>query len=212
MPYFRSSFLNGLRDELWLTMTFQKMTLFHLLSLGIPAGGLGAGIGSGMRTHVVSATIIRGGIGLAVGMVIAWVLPRALWKMLWLLADKRWLLQPQPPAVPAMSREELFARLDASNWDQTLHAVGWIAAFMIGAIAIAAFGKLLDHVKAPDWLGICGLVSIGVFIGGFVLLERRSYRRLLAKHGLTCSNCGKEIARVGPCWHCGAAVVQDDPQ
>src|SRR6266446_9156306 len=44
MPYFRYSFLNGLRDELYLTQTRQKVTLIAFLYVLIPV--VGAAIGS----------------------------------------------------------------------------------------------------------------------------------------------------------------------
>ena len=51
MTYFRYGFLNTLRDELWLTVTRQRVTLFLLLYLVIPGAGLGAGIGWGKQAH-----------------------------------------------------------------------------------------------------------------------------------------------------------------
>jgi hypothetical protein len=210
MPYFRSRFLNGLRDELWLTMTCQKMTLFHLLSMSIPASGLGIGIASGMKAHAISAIIMRGGIGLAVGIVIAWLLPRCLWKMLWLLSDRRWLLQPEPPpAVPVISWDEFLARTKAKDRDQWWHAGISIGGFFAGVVGFNLLFSCLKRMNAPDWIAFVAFMSLIGSIIGFLVLERTFYTRLVNKHRLACPNCGTEIAGVGRCWHCGAAVVED---
>src|SRR5947209_1994777 len=210
MPYFRSKFLNGLRDELWLTMTCQKMTLFHLLSMSIPASGLGIGIASGMKAHAVSAIIVRGGIGLGVGIALALLLPRCLWKMLWLLSDRRWLLQPEPPpTVPVISWDEFLARTKAKNRDQWWHAGVWIGGFFAGIVGFNLLFSYLKRVNAPDWLSMVGLLAMIGLIIGFLISERSFYKRLVSEHGLACPNCGTEIAGVGRCWHCGTTVVED---
>jgi hypothetical protein len=210
MPYFRYSFLNGLRDELWLTMTYQKATLFHFLSLAIPASGLGVGIALGMKAHAVSAIVVRGGVGLGVGIAIAWLLPRALWKMLWLLADRRWLLQPEPPpAVPVISRDKFLARLEASNRDQNWHAAKCFGVLIAGIVGFALIFKVLERVHAPEWLAFLTFLSMIASIIAFLVGQYITYKRLLKRHGLACPNCGTGIAGIGRCWHCGATVVED---
>jgi len=62
MAYFKYQFLNALRDELALTRGYRKLTLFILLYLVLPAGGLGGGLAWGAKSHSL-VRIVSGGAG-----------------------------------------------------------------------------------------------------------------------------------------------------
>jgi hypothetical protein len=125
MTCFKYSFLNSLRDELWLTKTRQKVTLYHLLYFVIPAAGLGAGIGWGGGAHNPVRIIVGSAIGLVTGGVIGWLLPRLLWNMLQLFARRGWFLQPEhSQAVPVMTGDEFIARSRVLSRERRRHFFG----------------------------------------------------------------------------------------
>jgi hypothetical protein len=189
-------------------MTCQKMTLFHLVQGWMLAAGVGIGAVS-LRSHGVAMMVAGGTAGLVGGVTIAWLLPRAVWKMLWLLNDWRWFLQPAPPpAVPVISREEFHARTRAKDRDQNWHAGIWIGGFFAVVVGFNLLFASLKRIDAPDWFSLVGLIALIGFIVGFLVLHKKFYNRLVNKHGLACPNCGTEIAGVGPCWHCGTTVVE----
>ena len=82
MPYFKYAFLNGLRDELYLTYTFQKATLIHFLQLTALMGGLPVGFVAGKHTHSWAAGIVVGIAWCGLAYLAGWLVPWLLWNML----------------------------------------------------------------------------------------------------------------------------------
>ncbi len=206
MTYFRYSFLNTLRDELGLTMTRERFTLFHLLYVVIPAGGLGVGSG-----------LIGSAIGIAIGIVFAWLLPRLLWNMLRLFVRKGWFLQPEPAqSVPLMTSDEFNARSEALSREQLLHFWVWGLLFMAGAFGLFSLAFFLDGGRPAIWVQVLAVFGILVFFAGFFFYDRTG-KQLVRKHGLLCSVCGREITAaagcsgmpyMGLCRHCGTRLIE----
>ena len=216
--YFKYSFLNTLRDELWLTMTRQRVTLFLLLYVMIPSAGFGISIGWGKEARSPLKIIIGCAISLAVGVVIAWALPRLLWNMLRLFARKGWFLQPEhPQSVPVMTRDEFIARSEVLRregrrqfWVSTLLLVG-------GALGCARLAFYLDRAKPESWIQGLAAIGILVFFAGYFFFVRQAWKRRIRKLGLQCLACGREITAIaglsgvpdkGLCRHCGTKVIE----
>ena len=179
MTYFRYSFLNTLRDELGLTMTRERFTLFHLLYVVIPAGGLGVGSG-----------LIGSAIGIAIGIVFAWLLPRLLWNMLRLFVRKGWFLQPEPAqSVPLMTSDEFNARREALSREQLRHFLVWcllIIAGVFGFFSLASFlDTFLDGARPAIWVEVLAVFGILVFFPGLFFL--RNGRQSSLFESMVCS-------------------------
>jgi hypothetical protein len=218
-PYFKYGVLNSLRDELWLTFTLQKATLFLFLYAGIPAAGLGVAIAHASRSHSLLQTLLFGAAALAIGIGVAWMLPKALWFMLFEFHRRGWFLQPEPPAgIPAISAAEFIKRSDALYREESRHQWFWILGLFTWAIGTWLVLKYTESSNLPDWLQlITALCTGGTFFAGAYLFCR-SHRRLVKKHGLECPNCGREILdasglsrilNMGHCTHCGARIIHE---
>jgi hypothetical protein len=228
MPYFRFRLLNGLRDELWLTQTRQKVTLILFLQFTIPVAGVSAGVLRGMHTHSWLTGIIGAAGGLAVGLGIAWAFPRCLWHMLWFFVRKGWLLNPQPrpshnPSEPTLMRlEEFRAQCKAFDHEDDRHTLVFLAIFLGLAIGIERVASYLDSTKPALAIQIAEGIGITALIIGFVFLWVRMKKRLYKKYGLLCRSCGRKITDaagfvrlpyLGQCKHCGAQLVSlNDPE
>ena len=218
MTYFKYSFLNSLRDELGLTMTCQRATLFLFLYLAIPAVGLGAGMGWGMHAHSPLKMIIGSTTGVVIGGVIAWQLPRLLWNMLRLFARKGWFLQPErPPDVPMMTRDEFIARSKDLRREERRQFLVWVFLFIAGAFGCSRLCLYLDRAKPQVWIQILAGIGMITFFVGCFLLRSRVAKQIVKKHGLQCPACGREITDaaglprlpyMGLCRHCGTKVVE----
>ena len=218
MTYFRYSFLNSLRDELGLTMTRQKVTLFALLYLAIPACGLGVGIGWGVEAHSPVKTIIGSAIGLMIGGVIAWSLPRLLWSMLRLFLRKGWFQCPQrPQSVPTMTSSEFIARSEVLRRKVLPYSLLWSLLFIAGASGCSCLAFYMDRARPHIWIQVLAGVGMPVCLVGYVYLSRRAWKRIVSGLGLQCPSCGREITDaaglsripyMGVCRHCGTKVVE----
>ena len=218
MAFFKYSFLNSLRDELWLTMTRQRATLFLFLYLALPGAGLGAGIGWAAHSHSLLKTAIAGAIGLVLGGVIAWLLPRALWNMLRLFARKGWFLEPEhPQGVPAMTADEFLVRSKALMGEGRRHSLVWVLILIVGALGFSRLCFWMDRQNPPAWIQLSAAFGILAFFAGYVVLSRRAWKRRVRKLGLQCPTCGREITNLaglpgvppeGLCRHCGAKVIE----
>ena len=222
MPYFRYSFLNRLRDELYLTQTYQKVTLFHFLQLGMPAAGLGAGMGAGKGAHSWATGIIVGTIGCGAGLLAAWALPRVLWNMLRLFVRKGWFLLPGPqqsdnrPTWPIVTLDEFATRCKAFNREES-RGIFLFFAPMIGILScLAGLAFYIDRAKPSLWVQVIAAIAIFSALIGFFVLPFRIERQRFRKHGLLCPACGKKITdtaglvrvpEMGRCKHCGAQVA-----
>ena len=217
MTYFRYSFLTELRDELGLTMTRERITLYHLLYGVIPAGGLGVGFVWGAQAHSNLKILIGSAIGIAIGIVFAWLLPRLLWNMLRLFVRKGWFLQPEPAqSVPLMTSDEFNARREALSREQLLHFWVWGLLFMAGAFGLFSLAFFLDGGRPAIWVQVLAVFGILVFFAGFFFYDRTG-KQLVRKHGLLCSVCGREITAaagcsgmpyMGLCRHCGTRLIE----
>jgi predicted MFS family arabinose efflux permease len=222
MTYFRYSFLTELRDELGLTMTRERITLYHLLYGVIPAGGLGVGFVWGAQAHSNLKILIGSAIGIAIGIVFAWLLPRLLWNMLRLFVRKGWFLQPEPAqSVPLMTSDEFNARREALSREQLRHFLVWcllIIAGVFGFFSLASFlDTFLDGARPAIWVEVLAVFGILAFFPGLFFLRNRTAKQLVRKHGLLCSVCGWEITGaaglsclpyMGRCRHCGTRLIE----
>ncbi len=218
MTYFKNSFLNLLRDELGLTMSRQRLTLFHLFYLVIPAGGLGAGVTWGMQSYIVWKVFIGGTIGFVVGGIIAWQLPKSLWKMLRLFAGKGWFLQTKHHRdVPVMTAAEFIAKSKALRHEGKHQFLIWIFLFIVIGFCASRLCFYLERANPPLWIQV--LAACGIFIVFLVyfVLRSRMAKQTVRKHGLQCPVCGKEITAVaglsgvpymGLCNQCGTKVIE----
>ncbi len=223
MTYFRYSFLTELRDELGLTMTRERITLYHLLYGVIPAGGLGVGFVWGAQAHSNLKILIGSAIGIAIGIVFAWLLPRLLWNMLRLFVRKGWFLQPEPAqSVPLMTSDEFNARREALSREQLRHFLVWCLLLIAGVFGLFSLASYLDRARpailfAPNWVQVLAVVGFLVCCAGFFFLRDRTAKQLVRKHGLLCSVCGREITGtaglsclpyMGRCRHCGTRLIE----
>jgi hypothetical protein len=220
--YFKYGFLNCLRDELYLTFTYQKFTLTHLLRLIFPAAGFGVGIGVGKAAHSWATGIAAVTIGCGIGLLGAWLIPRLLWSMLRLFVRKGWFLLPESPqnegrcAAPPMTRAEFAARSEAFDRKDS-RQIFIIVPIILGiALGMSWLAFYIDRVKPAQWVqGLAGIGFVSVFIGLFVW-PFRVKKRLWRKHGLLCPACGRKITDIagmirvpamGLCKHCGTKIV-----
>ena len=218
MTYFKYSFLNTLRDELWLTMTRQRATLFLFLYIMLPVAGLGIGISWGVRTHSPLKMIIGCAIGLVIGGVIAWRLPRLLWNMLRLFARKGWFLQPEHhQVVPVMTRDEFIARSKVLRRAGRRHFLVSTLLLITGALGCSRLAFYLDRAKPESWIQGLAAIGILVFFAGYFFFVRQAWKRRIRKLGLQCLACGREITAAaglsgapdkGLCRHCGTKVIE----
>ena len=230
LVFFKYRFLNALRDEVGLTVHFQKVTLLHLLCLLIPVAGVGFGSAWGAGAHELSREIVGGSIGLVVGIAVSWPLPKLLWKILYLFARKGWLLQPRKleagKIVPAMTSDEFIAKSKAFNqadmWPIPAKRPFLPNAIFFSVAVLFALGFMwlcnyMDSAKPPDWIQV--LVGIGIlaFVIGFACLFIWMKKGLWRRHGLLCPNCGNKITDaaglirvpyMGLCKHCGAKIIE----
>jgi len=216
--YFKYSFLNTLRDELWLTMTRQRVTLFLFLYMWIPGAGIGIGIAWGMQAHSSLKMTLGCAIGIAMGGVIAWALPRLLWTMLRLFARKGWFLQPEHlHVVPVMTRDEFIARSKVLRREAGRHFWVWMLLFVGGALGCSRLAFYLDRAKPANWIQGLAAFGILVFFAGYFFFVRQAWKRRIRKLGLQCLACGREITAVaglsgvpdkGLCRHCGTKVIE----
>jgi hypothetical protein len=216
MTYFKYSFLNSLRDELGLTMTRQKLTFFHFLYLAIPLAGIGAG--SSLFAHSPLKATIGGVIGFIFGSIIAWQLPRSLWNMLRLFARKGWLLRLEnPKSLSAITKDEFIAKSNVLRQKGKQHFFIWALIFVVGAFGCSRLAFYMDKAKPEIWIQILAFVGILAFIGGYLFLRRRLWKKLIKELNLVCPNCGMEITdapglsrmpHMGICRHCGTKAVE----
>lgn len=220
MSYFKYNALNSLRDELWLTMTRQKATLFLFFYLVIPIGGLGLGILWTAKAYSPVRTITGGAIGFAIGVFLAWLLPLSLWNLLRFFSRKGWFLRSERPEnVSAMPVDEFIRRASALRIAET-------RSFRIWALLLIANASwcwwLIGYIERTDpqsWIqGLAGCGILAIFIGTF-LWRRRVANALVKEHGLNCPTCGREItdaaglSRVpdkGLCRNCGTRVIETE--
>jgi len=216
--FFKYAFLNGLRDEVGLTLAFRKITFFHFLCLVIPAAGLGAGSAWEAHTHNFLREIIGGLIGLVIGIAISWPLPKLFWNIVCIFVRKGWFLQPKiSKDVPVITCDEFIARSKALRQEGRRQFLIWIFILIAGALGISRLCFYMDKVKPQIWIQI--LVGIGIFLSfiSFFVLRSRAGKRLVKKNGLQCPACGREItdaaglSRIpyqGLCKHCGTKIVE----
>src|SRR5882672_10657286 len=225
MPYFRYSFLNGLRDELYLTQTRQRVTLIALLSLLIPIAGLALGSTWGSGTHRWIKQIIGAGIGCGSGIFVAWLLPRLLWNMLRLFVRKGWFLLPEKapsedrPEAAVITVDEFSARSKALEREE-FRKIFLFAAVIVGlGLGMERVANYIDRTKPEVLIQILEGIGMVSFMAALVLWCMRMKKQLFWKHGLICWACGRKITdaaglvRVpdrGLCKHCGAEVVSMD--
>ena len=218
MTYFKYSFLNSLRDELGLTMTRQRATLFLLLYLAVPAGGLGVGIGWGRQAHSPLKIIIGSAIGLVIGGVIAWLLPRLLWNMLRVFARKGWFLQPEhPQSVPVMTSDEFKARSKVLRREGRRHFLVYTPLLIAGAWGFSRLFFYMDRVNPKMWIQVLAGCGFLAFLAGYIVLYRHGWKQLVRKQGVQCPTCSREITDaaglsgvpyMGLCRHCGTKVIE----
>jgi hypothetical protein len=222
--FFKYAFLNRLRDEVGLTLSFQKVTLFHLLCVVIPAAGLGAGSAWGTN---LSQKIIGGSIGLAIGIAVSWPLPKLFCYLLCMFVRKGWFLRTEPlKSVPVMTSDEFIARSKVFQREEVwplpvkrpllVNAIFFLVV-VSGALGIAYLCKYMDSVKPKISIQVLAGFGILVFIGGCIFLCVWMEKRLWKKLGLLCPACGREITDaaglsripyLGLCKHCGTKIVE----
>jgi hypothetical protein len=218
MTYFKSSFLNLLRDELGLTMFRQRLTVFHFFYLLFPAIGLAAGVTWGMQSHVVWKTFLGGAIGVLIGGITAWQLPKSLWKMLQRFAsNERFLWPQQRDNVPVMTAAEFVARSKALRRDGKRRFLIWMFLFIAIGLAASRLCFYMDRAKPSLWVQVlAGCAIFSAFLIYFVFRSRIA-KWIVRKHGLECPVCGKEITTVaglagmphkGLCNQCGTKVIE----
>jgi hypothetical protein len=107
--YFTSRFLTGLRDELVLTFTFSKVTLFHIALALLPLLGLTVGINDGLHNHSWWRAGWQGSIGGVTGFFAAYYAPPLLWTILSFFARKGWFVRAggQNSNEPVMTAAEI---------------------------------------------------------------------------------------------------------
>ncbi|HEY2413818.1 MAG TPA: hypothetical protein VGI40_16325 [Pirellulaceae bacterium] len=214
MFYFRYRILNTLRDELLLTKASAKMTLFMLLSAGIPTCGLFFGIGYGVQTHSVLRGIAAASIGLTLGACLGWMLPRAVWNILRFFGRRGWFLQPNPitPTI-ILSFDEFRRRSEALDRDDSRDQVWLLPAFITWAIG--GLGVLNYLGRDSALAGIAAFVVMAIFVTLLVWIVL-AHRRRVKLHGLACPNCDRELSdtagggivvSLGLCRQCGVKVV-----
>lgn len=213
--FFKYAFLNSLRDEVGLTLTFRKVTLLHLLCVVIPAAGLGAGSAWGTN---LSQKIIGGLTGLVIGMAISWPLSKLFWKMLCLFLRKGWFLQLKlPESVPVMTSDEFIARSKTLRQGQRQCFLVWSLIFILGALGGARLCFYMDRSKPEMWIQVFAGFCILIFFAGWFFLQSCASKQIIRKCGLECPACGREITDasglshipyMGLCRHCGTKVVE----
>jgi hypothetical protein len=218
MTYFKNSFLNLLRDELGLTMSRQRLTLFHFFYLVIPTSGLGAGVAWGMQSHIAWKTFIGGAIGFLIGGITAWQLPKLLWKMLCLFASKGWFLQPaHHQSVPIMTANEFIARSKVLRREGKRQFLIWSLLFIALAFCLSQLCFYMNRTKPQVWIQVLAACGIFGILFSYFVLRSRIAKQTVKKHGLRCPACGKEIAAVaglagvpykGLCNQCGTKVIE----
>jgi hypothetical protein len=216
--FFKYAFLNGLRDEVGLTLAFQKVTLFHFLCLAIPAAGFGAGSAWEAHTHNLLREIIGGLIGLVIGVVVSWPLPKLFWNILCLFVRKGWLLQPKfPENVPVMTSDEFIARSKALRREAKHQFLVWSLILIAGAFGCARLCFYMDRAKPQTWIQVSVSMGVLAFFAGWFFLRKRVSRQIIKKHGLQCPACDREITGaaglsripyLGLCRHCGTKIVE----
>lgn len=218
MTYFKNSFLNLLRDELGLTVTHQRLTVFHFFYLAIPASGLGFGIVWGMQSHITLKVFIGGAIGFLIGGISAWQLPKLLWKMLRLFASKGWFLQPaHRPSVPVMTANEFITRSKALRLEGKRQFLIWSLLFIAVAFCFSQLCFYMDRTKPKVWIQVSSACGIFGILFSYFVLRSKIAKQNVKKHGLQCPACGREITAVaglagmpynGLCNQCGTKVIE----
>jgi hypothetical protein len=215
--YFRFGWLNVLRDELLLALTHQRLTLFHLFLVMIPTGGLVFGILSGQENDGLWRPIVGGAIGLLTGAIVAWLLPRTLLVIFWLMQRQGWLLQPAPPVTaPLISAEEFSRRADAFNRQELRQSIYGISHFVGAAVVAKWLFGYMSRANVESWAsGTTAVFILGYFVAS-ILCFRVLRKRLARKHGMYCPNCNRlitdaagacRVPYMGVCRHCGAKII-----
>ena len=218
MSYFKYNALNSLRDELWLTMTRQKATMFLFLYLAIPIGGLGLGILWSAQAHSPLRMITGSAIGFASGAVLAWLLPLSLWNLLRLFSRMGWFLRSERPGnVSTMPIDEFVGRSNALRLAEMRSFRIWALLLIANASCCWWLCAYIERTDPKSWIqGLAGCSILAIFVGMF-LWRRRAAKSLVRKHGLNCPTCGREItdaaglSRVpdkGLCRNCGTRVIE----
>jgi hypothetical protein len=218
MAYFKYQFLNALRDELALTRGYRKLTLFILLYLVLPAGGLGGGLAWGAKSHSLVRIVIGGAGGILAGAIVAGLLPRALWRMLQLFERKQcFTLTPCSQAVPTMTVDAFESRSEALRRQWRPHFLVTVLLGVPAAWGVLRLYHYMERTTPPVWAQVLVTVGFLTLALGYVFLQKRGWTRLIRKFGLACPNCGREITdatglsrvpHAGLCRHCGAKVIQ----
>ena len=216
--YFRFGWLNVLRDELLLGLTHQQVTLVHLLSVIVLTGGLVFGVLWGLENDGFWRPIVGGVIGLLAGAIVAWLLPRTLLVVFWLMARQGWLLQPAPPEItPLISAEEFSRRADAYDRQELWQSIYGISLFLVAAVVAKWLLGYVSRTNVESW----ARGAVDIFILGFLaasiyclfVLRKRRARTL----GMNCPNCNRLITDaaglcrmpyMGVCRHCGAKIIE----
>lgn len=201
-------------------MAQQKATLFVFLYLAIPAAGIGAGIGWGVRTHSPLNGIIGSTTGLLIGGIIAWQLPMLLWNLLHLFARKGWFVVSVPSLdFPVMTKDEFIAKSEAWWRKEQRHFQVWVCALIAGGFVCACLVIYLGRIKPESWIHILAIIGNLVFYVGMFSQRSQDMKQLVRKHDLQCPTCGRQIdgpagalgiPDSGLCRHCGTKVVEID--
>ena len=210
MRYFRYGMLNSLRVALFLTFSWQRVTVFHFFMLMLPASLVGIAISLGSSsTDRLIAVVLAIGVGLGLG----WGIPRVLWKILQAALNQGWLFRngeaPNEPAMTPLQYSERYAR-----WRR---AYAWYSGLCVVTLASALAGLMAAdnewlerHVAAT----ILYSTSFGLMV--LVVVFTRCRRHLAAKYDLVCPTCRVSIAEgehgVGEdgyvtCSNCGRRLV-----
>jgi hypothetical protein len=221
-PYFKYSLLNGFRDDLFLTVTRQKVTLIHLLQAMLATSGLSFGFCVGKGTHSWAIGTVAGIVGSGVGLLAAWLLPRLLWSILCLFVRRGWFLVPElppsddRPALPVITIAEFNARSDALNRGDFRRMFIALSIIFGGVLGGDYLIDYIESIKAPDWIHELAIISMLSVLIGLVPWGNRMRKRRIRNHGMECPSCGREITdsaglnrlpEMGLCRHCGTQVV-----
>jgi hypothetical protein len=216
--YFRFGFLNGLRDEVWLTLTLQAKTLHHLLAFILLIAGLTGGL---VRAYI-SVSWIPAVLGCAFGVagfILSWsIAPRLEWALLLFMYKKRWCMHRQDMTSTNRHVELLTPEVYAERARLWSQKDNWLSAIYIPtmfcmAIALWYVANLFEN--APNGVMVLiGTLFAAAFLGIGMALKR-ARKRFGQELGLLCARCGRLITGLdggfgippsGRCKHCGLQV------
>lgn len=220
LPYFKSSFLNWLRDEVILTLTRSKVTVLHFFMVVGPAAGIGAGMGYGeSRTWVHS--LVGATVGGIAGVAIAWPLPRVIFHALHWLIRKRWFLRfdakERPPTLGELiSTEEFETRVKAYDRRMSRANRALLLSIIPFGILLGLSWRFRGLIERHDVLqAVCGGILVAYVSAGLSWEWRRS-KRAARESGITCPGCGHLLTDAtgmiavpwwGRCKECGLKII-----